>query len=230
MEERTGRVFVLGDIHGAARALEQCLTRSKFTDADTLIFLGDAVDRWPESKQTVERLLSFKNLTQLLGNHDEWFLKHIKTGWRENLWTRQGGEATLKSYSGGIPDSHKEYFKSAKPYFELDNKLFVHGGFNIDRGARETPVDDLLWDRSVWQWATDAWTMQNDNARLDGYKEIYIGHTSTSMFSDEPINGGNVWCMDQGAGHEGKLTIMDIETKEFWQSDLVLELYAMEDY
>lgn len=55
--------------------------------------------------------------------------------------------------------------------------------------------------------------------------EIYIGHTSTDSFSDVPIRHRNVWKLDQGGGYEGKLSIIDVDTHEFWQSDKVSSLY-----
>lgn len=75
------------------------------------------------------------------------------------------------------------------------------------------------------------WQMQHDKGMaldtIPGYKEVFIGHTSTSRFDPDlkPVNLSNVWNLDQGGGWEGKLTCMDVDTKEFWQSDIVKDLY-----
>ena len=69
-----GRVFVIGDIHGAYRALRQCLERARFHyENDRLICLGDVADGWPETREAVDELLRIRQLTYILGNHDWWY-------------------------------------------------------------------------------------------------------------------------------------------------------------
>ena len=93
------RIFVIGDIHGAYRALMQCLERSNFDyEQDQLICLGDVCDGWPETRRCIEELLTINHLTYILGNHDTWTLDWMKTGNIENIWYVQGGEATIDSY------------------------------------------------------------------------------------------------------------------------------------
>ena len=93
------RTFVIGDIHGAYRALRQCLDRAVFDyDQDHLICLGDVCDGWPETKECINELLKIKNLTYILGNHDLWALEWMKTGEINSGWRMQGGDATIKSY------------------------------------------------------------------------------------------------------------------------------------
>src|SRR3989338_3746246 len=103
--------FVIGDIHGGHRALLQCLKRSKFDpQKDLLISLGDLCDGWPDVHQVIDELLRIKNLTLILGNHDEWALRWIKNGWTEDIWISQGGLATMESYRHDrscVPASHK---------------------------------------------------------------------------------------------------------------------------
>ena len=82
-----GRQFVIGDIHGAYRALIQCMERARFDrDTDSLICLGDVCDGWPETRRCVDELLTIPNLVYVLGNHDTWLLKWMKTGDVENIW------------------------------------------------------------------------------------------------------------------------------------------------
>src|SRR4051812_15465598 len=101
-----GRKFVMGDIHGACRALRQCLERSTFDyNEDQLIFLGDVADGWPETKDCVEELLKIKNLVFIFGNHDFWTLEWMETGHADDIWLSQGGDATVKSYRDGVPKS-----------------------------------------------------------------------------------------------------------------------------
>jgi serine/threonine protein phosphatase 1 len=92
------RIFVMGDIHGAHEALLQCLKRSSFNyEADTLIQLGDVVDRNPDVFECVEELLKIKNLIAIKGNHDVWFQQFLDTDYHPQSWNH-GGLATLESY------------------------------------------------------------------------------------------------------------------------------------
>ncbi len=76
----------------------------------------------------------------------------------------------------------------------------------------------LTWDR-------DLYDQRNNDLDISPYKEVFIGHTTTWNISHKPFMRNNVWFLDQGGGWEGKLSIMDINTHEFWQSDVVKSLY-----
>ena len=145
--------FVVGDIHGGHKALVQCLERSKFdTEKDLLISLGDLCDGWPEVHQVIDELLSIKNFKLILGNHDEWTLRWMKDGWIEEIWTSQGGLATMESYQhdrARVPESHKNLLQNAVLYMELDNKLFVHGGINTNLEMTKQDPELLMWDRDL---------------------------------------------------------------------------------
>lgn len=240
------RTFVMGDIHGSYRALLQCLERSGFDkEKDTLIQLGDVADGWQEVYECVEELLTIKNLISIKGNHDEWVSEWIKTNSHACSWL-QGGEATLKSYCkhldkeyvgrmGGyttslldtdLPMNHRDFFLKQHLYYrDEENRLFIHGGFNRYQKLNSTPHHDYYWNRSLWHQALSC----GDGVKLkteDNFLEIFIGHTTTMMWStDKPMNSGGVWNLDTGAGYKGKLTIMNVETKEYFQSDNVQDLY-----
>src|SRR5690349_8199782 len=125
------KLFVLGDIHGAYRALRQCLDRSGFDYThDHLIFLGDVCDGWPETREAIDELMRIAHLTCLLGNHDRMALRWMKAHEKPSLWINQGGEATIKSYPGGVPPSHIDFLEKALPYFILEQRCFVHAGFD----------------------------------------------------------------------------------------------------
>lgn len=85
------RTFVIGDIHGAHKALVQCLERCGFDRTkDRLITLGDVCDGWPEVKECVDELLTIENRIDIVGNHDLWFYQYMITGIHPDNW-RQGG-------------------------------------------------------------------------------------------------------------------------------------------
>ena len=109
------RTFVIGDIHGAYKALLQCFKRCSFDyDNDRLIALGDVCDGWPEVRQSIDELLKVKNLIYIVGNHDLWALSWGLQGTKEDIWLGQGGKNTIVSYDGGpMPESHIKLLQQA---------------------------------------------------------------------------------------------------------------------
>lgn len=216
------RTFVIGDIHGANRALLQCMERSGFDYAnDHLICLGDVCDGWPETKQAIDELLKIKNLTYILGNHDFWTLEWMREGVGDEVWFGQGGEATIKSYTDAVSMEHIEFLEKALHYFIHENKLFVHAGIDTRVPVEKQTPQIFLWDRNLARIALDL-QFKTLNANLTGYDEVYIGHTPVTP---PPIKACEVWLMDTGAGWSGVLSMMNIDTKEIFMSDPVPSLY-----
>jgi len=90
----------------------------------------------------------------------------------------------------------------------------------------EQEPEVYYWDRTLWQHALNCQKYDEQFSIRTHFNEIYIGHTPTTKSnSDQPMNIFNVHNLDTGAGKTGRLTIMDIDTKDFWQSDLTSELY-----
>ncbi len=239
------RRFVIGDIHGRIEALKEVLKKAEFNyKKDKLIILGDVVDGGYNTYEVVEELLKIKDKTFIMGNHDEWFINHIKTGWAEEIWLQQGGDNTLRSYGAKvitadyisdeskintnkikIPVTHQEFFNSAIFYLEMDKMLFVHGGFNIKKGLKKSTKHELLWDRGLIAIAV----AKNKNKypefmkkhihRMHKYYKIFVGHTTTQTYGCmRPTKFENIIMMDCGAGWTGRLALLDIDTNRFWLS------------
>lgn len=140
----------------------------------------------------------------------------------------QGGQNTLNSYLNHplfpeIGKKHLKFLKSTKCYYRDEkNRVFVHGGINLDKKLEENEKKYLMWDRQLWDGRHNS---DQSRKAIMQYKEIYVGHTSIYRFSHKPINHLNIWYMDTGGGWEGVLSVMDIDTKEVWQSDIVKDLY-----
>lgn len=223
---KKGRRLCLADVHGNYKALLQVLNKCNFDyKNDTLVCLGDIVDGYPDSKEVIDRLMMVEKLELVIGNHDMFFLDWLQIGDTKRLWLQQGGYATVKSFgiesplSGVIPNidnKYKEFFKKAEPYKIIDNKLFVHGGYAWNRPIEKQDKHDLMWNRDLFY---DALSNDNHMYIYGIYDEIYIGHTTTQEFSLEPVNKHNVFMLDQGAGYCGCLSIIDIDTKEYWISE-----------
>jgi serine/threonine protein phosphatase 1 len=222
-----GRSFVIGDIHGAFRALKQCLELAEFDySLDRLICLGDVCDGWPDVKESVEELLKIKQLVHIMGNHDEWALTWFNTGLSREIWATQGGSATMKSYADGIPESHINFLQNAHDYYLENNRLFVHGGIETEKPIELQGREVYLWNRSLVQLALYL-TAKDDCIQIGGYSEIFVGHTPTQNFhSTVPLKYCNVWLMDTGAGWQGgQLSLMNIDSGQIFQSEPVNLFY-----
>jgi serine/threonine protein phosphatase 1 len=223
------KTFVMGDIHGAYKAFMQCLERSGFDSAkDRLIVLGDVCDVYPEVRQCIDALIALKHCDYIIGNHDIWALDWAARGLKPDLWLRQGGDGTIRSYDGGpMPREHAEFLNKAHRWLELDDRVFVHAWFDPDQPLKTQGLKVLAWDRDLLRraWKED----RAGRGRLIGhYKDIFLGHTPAGIFhGNVPLHVCNVWALDTGAGWTGPLTIMDVETKEFWQSDPTPVLYGV---
>jgi serine/threonine protein phosphatase 1 len=224
--------FVIGDIHGGYKSMMQCFERAKFNyEEDELIVLGDVVDGWPDTYKCVEELLKVKNLILILSNHDAWAIGWFLYSDAPSLWTGQGGWATIHSYNNAenicVPQSHIDFFRNAV-YAYVDDKtntLFVHGGIDCDKDITEQSTERMMWDRELLECAY--WRhKENPKYKFSKYNEIYVGHTTTFYFqTDKPMFVCNVIGADTGGGYEGYLTIIDRDTKQYWQSDKLDSLY-----
>lgn len=241
------RTFVMGDIHGAHKAMIQCFERSGFdTGEDRLIQLGDVTDGNPDVFECVETLLSLDRLISIKGNHDQWFEEFIRVGLHPAFFSH-GGLATALSYmvkaghgkrnyfSTGygykvplnqydIPAAHRQFFTSQRLYFvNNENQCFVHGGFNRLAPFNGQREETYYWDRELWQSALNHVALEKEGRpqgefqMVDQFDSIFIGHTPTTKWhTDQPMRALNIFNIDTGAGHNGRLTIMDVDTKEFW--------------
>ena len=104
------RTLVIGDIHGAYRALEQVLERAQVTTKDELIFLGDYVDGWSQSAQVIAYLILLKQKYRCIfmrGNHDDLLLEWLKSGEYTEEWFTHGGQLTTEKYKS-IPEDKRQ--------------------------------------------------------------------------------------------------------------------------
>lgn len=138
---------------------------------------------------------------------------------------------------GDIPLSHKEFFRHQIPYYIDDkNRCFVHGGFNRHSTIKKQMPYTLWWDRDLWMAALSFGSVPEKGHHITGktykfkmkdeFSEVFIGHTSTINWkTTEPMKAANIWNIDTGGGFAGKVTIMNVDTHEYWQSDMSTDLY-----
>jgi len=216
------RSFVIGDIHGNYKPMMELFRKVRFDyENDLLISLGDLVDRGPEPVKVVEELMKLRNFIYILGNHDYWCFEYLRSRIRSADWLFQGGQATVTDYKNH-PEAvkrHPDFYASARLYhIDKKNRLFVHAGYDRFRPFANQKKDilTLLWDRSLYRVASE---YEQEGKTFEEFSEIYIGHSPTQLIMrDQPTQLANLWMMDTGAGHRRLLSLMDLNTKEFWQS------------
>ncbi|MBS0205653.1 MAG: metallophosphoesterase [Planctomycetes bacterium] len=206
----THRVLALGDIHGCDVALETLLDRIELTTDDTVVILGDAIDRGPGSRQVLERIIGLQTVCQVefvLGNHEEMLLDAL-AGVRGDRWLRYGGNATLRSYGGTLdrfPDDHRLLLEQARSYWENESTIGIHA--NLEPGV------DLANQQPQWlRWQS----LTGMEFPHPSGRQVVCGHSGIP--DGLPAIGDGWVCIDTLAYSGGYLTCLDTETGEIFQS------------
>jgi len=139
--------YAISDIHGCSKTLTALLNQLPITSNDTIYFLGDYIDRGPDSKGVLDIIMSTPNAVCHKGNHEDMALRAIAgEGNYAGCWISNGGMIALESFGGnGIPDNYINFMNSLKLITELDDFYLCHAGIGWD--AMNTPEEMLLWDR-----------------------------------------------------------------------------------
>ena len=212
------RKFAIGDIHGNIEKLEDLLAKIRPKEKDTLIFLGDYIDRGDSSKEVVEALLQLArrcNCVFLRGNHEQLFLEYLEHGTGKDMWIDNGGRQTIKSYTGdtralpgkklvsSIPPEHMDFFTHLRWYFEDDDYIYVHAGVMPSIEMHRQDCFDFIWIRGDFI---------NNPTGLK--KKVIFGHTPQF----EPVIMPDIIGIDTGAGHGRYLTAVKLPEETFIHS------------
>jgi serine/threonine protein phosphatase 1 len=208
------RTIAIGDIHGCSAALSALLEAIRPRPEDCIVTLGDYINRGPDSRGVIERLINLAHrcrLFPLLGNHDQMILE-ARSGLHRMTWIGMGGLATLDSYGTGrdldlIPHEHFEFLESCLDYHETDTHIFVHANYFPDIPMGEQHVGMMRWE-SIRGMTPGA---------HESGKTVIVGHTSQK--NGEILDLGHVKCIDTYCYGGGWLTALDVETEEVWQAD-----------
>jgi serine/threonine protein phosphatase 1 len=198
-------IYAIGDIHGCLQALQRLLAKIAPRPEDELVFMGDYIDRGPQSREVVDLLLGLTHrCVFLMGNHERMLLNFLD-GEDEGLYLANGGEATLESYGGspeGIPASHLAFFRRLRPMYETADYLFVHAGIRPLVPVAEQSSHDLCWIR------------QEFFQFLGKYpKPVIFGHTPLRQV----LLGEDRIGIDTGCVFGGKLTCLKLPQRELIQ-------------
>jgi serine/threonine protein phosphatase 1 len=225
------RAYAVGDIHGRLDLLDDLLARIEADIAarprrrNFVIFLGDLIDRGPESAGVVERLRTYRPSYAkpifLAGNHEEVLLRML-AGDKEILssWLKFGGAECARSYGlepdalrradeegalqllqAKVPRSHREFLESFADTFSFGDYLFVHAGIRPGIAIDEQNRYDLRWIREPFL----------SDAKEHGFVVVH-GHTIVSRVEERP----NRIAIDTGAYHSGVLTALAVEDGQRW--------------
>jgi len=207
-----GRLIAIGDIHGCAAALRALLAEIQPTQRDTLVTLGDYVDRGPNSPEVFELLIGLVSscrFVPLLGNHELMMAQAFNSRSDFNMWLQFGGQSTLNSYGGDIrnvPMHHRTFLNHCQRYHETDSFFFVHASYDPQLELASQPDDVIYWQHIE----------QDVPAPHVSNKIAIVGHTP--QMDGEVRDLGHIKIVDTFCYGEGFLTAVDLTTGETWQA------------
>ena len=178
---------------------------------DTLVLLGDYVDRGPDSRGVIEFVLELETrcrVVPLMGNHELMLLDALENPRVVGPWLECGGYATVRSYDGKLtklPKEHLAFFHRCRRYYEIRTHFFVHANYAADVPLDEQPDYLLFWEHLHFHVP----------AAHENGKVAIVGHTSQK--TGEILDLGHVVCLDTYCHGGGWLTAMDVESGRVWQ-------------
>jgi serine/threonine protein phosphatase 1 len=208
-------LIAIGDIHGCARTLDALLEQLAPTADDELVFVGDYIDRGPDSRGVIDRLLTLRkeiSCTFLRGNHEAMMLDFLRNG-DSRLWYVNGGRATLESYGNAhpLPEDHIAFVRETLLYFETSEYFFVHAGARPELSIAENVADR---DEQVFLWERDHLRLPGE--KLAWEKTVVCGHTPVEMPINEPhLINIDTGCVYAGRAGYGTLTAVRLPDREF---------------
>lgn len=217
------RKFAIGDIHGSNVALGILIMEIEPTKNDTIITLGDYIDRGHGSRQVVEQLLALRkqcNLITLMGNHELLIIRSLEDRSEFNSWTLNGGLATLNSYGWDgrsigdnrkdlikhlIPGEHMRFFANCLGNYEDEENIYLHANYHPDLPMAEQTEQLNFWEH------IDSYTPE---PHISG-KTAWVGHTPQRSGNIKDMK--HVVCIDTGSFISGWLTAVEVNTGEIIQ-------------
>jgi serine/threonine protein phosphatase 1 len=214
------RLLAIGDIHGCATALETLLNFVNPAPGDQIVTLGDYVDRGPDSRRVLDRLIQLHVAEQLMplrGNHEIMMLAADQGGTDDlRFWLSCGGVETLESYvpvgSGtlleAVPQTHWHFlWHTCDDWYETPTHIFVHANLHPELPMNEQTSEYLHWEALSRDWHVP---------HVSG-KTMICGHREQRRGVPLVIDGAI--CIDTWAYGNGWLTCLDVHSGEYWQAN-----------
>ncbi len=204
-------MFAIGDVHGNSKSLERLLAQIRLKPSDTLVMLGDVINRGNDTRGVIEQLMAVDehcNLICVLGNHEEVLLEVLRRPEAIEQFLSMGGDSTLVSYGDlslpqQIPCKHIEFIRGFVPYFETPDFIIVHADYCWYMPMEQQPASLLRWT-SI--------DVEPPKAHISG-KLVLCGH------SPGPVRDlGHCICIDTCCGFGGNLTGLDLYSRKLFLS------------
>ncbi len=218
MTPMPARTIAIGDVQGCSKALAALIEAVDPRPADVVVMLGDYVDRGPDSRGVLDRIIALGprcRLVPLLGNHDQMMLEACSGGLLplDTIdWHEVGGLATLDSYGpdrdiAAIPREHVDFLESCRNYHETSTHFFIHANYDSDIPMDEQSV-------AMYRWESLKYSTPGPH---ESGKTAVVGHSSQK--SGEILDLGHLVCIDTYCHGGGWLTALEVHTGQAWQVD-----------
>lgn len=208
------RTLVIGDVHGCYAALLRVLQEAGYEPgADRLVFLGDLVDRGPDSKAVLTWVLDHRRVVNLRGNHEIMMLDARADTEMAEYWMSCGGRETVLSYgelddnwAGRVPEIHWRLLEAARPWYETDDYILVHATPNAAVQMTAQTESHLFWEKC---------RREIPGPHVSG-KTVVCGHTAQK--TGAILDVGHFICIDTWAYGDGWLSCLDLDTLAWYQA------------
>ena len=204
-------MLAIGDVHGCLNALKTLLNHLEPGERDTVVMLGDYVDRGPDSKGVIDYLIEWPwpaRLILLKGNHEIIMAEAGYSADHLAYWCQVGGLETIASYDArfkNIPEAHWDFINHALPYYETKKVIYVHGGVDPKKALAKQDSVEMAWRRF------------SDARKHVSGKRVVCGHTIQK--DGKPVDVGHTVCIDTAACRGGWLTCRDAGRGRYWQAN-----------
>lgn len=214
----TQRLFAIGDIHGCFDSFRTMVEQKiKIRRDDKIVLLGDYIDRGTHSKDVVDYILNLQNngydIVPLIGNHEAMLLDTLKNDEYLSKWIQNGGAETVRSFGisslGKLAPHYIDFFKGLHYYFEFDQYLFVHAGFNDEIS---NPFEDRYY--MIWR-CRDKYVhpMLIDKTIVHGHRPISVATCTESIKRQSKVINLDTGCVYSDSNGHGSLTALELHTK-----------------
>ena len=211
------RTFAIGDMHGCIRTFDALLfNKIQIQKTDSIYCVGDYIDRGKSSKEVIDLILKLNaegyHVYTLRGNHEQMMLDADSYEEAMDLWLKNGGKATMKSFEidslSDLPDKYLSFLMRTEFYLKKDNYIFVHAGLNFD-------IENIFEDKDAMLWARDFAPHQpalGNQLLIHGHTPESLKYILNQKGNCINIDGG---CVYTNSACFGNLVAFDVNEKKF---------------